>query len=445
MVMEETDEALQFADPTSPDREIGSAQIVGTSGMFISHEYNVALMGHNGLLTYDKMRKGDASVRSSLRVVKTPLLAAEWYFAPASSDARDIEIAAFAQWSWESMSRQPLGMLWEMLLMLDYGYYAFEKVYEPGRWSPPGVTTRTRNVAKWKKFGPRHPLNVTGWSWDANGGVTVMKYNKSPMGWDVVSIPIEKLLLFTLDEEAGNPEGISILRSAYKHWYMKDILYKIDAIQKERHGIGIPVAVLPPNATKADKTLALEMVTNLRTNEKAGVVLPSEDFILKFLELTGNPVDVMASANHHDMMIKENVLANFLNLGSSGTGSRAVGTVQEDIFIKSIHYLADYICGVMNKWAVPELIRFNYNTDRFPKMKVRRIGDTSDLRAFAVSMRNYVESHLITPDDVTENWIRDILDMPMASPAAMARSIDDRLAVKKADTNTANRVPKPNE
>lgn len=435
MVMEQTNTEPQLG-------EIGGAQVIGSS-FFPDREYNPTLSGLSGIHTYDKMRRSDASVRASLRVVKAPLLSADWYIAPASTSDQDVQVAEFVDWAWNNTTRQPIGVLWEALLMLDYGYYAFEKVFTQAKWRPSKDLARERTVVTWKKFAPRHPLNTEGWKFDDNGGVRGLKQYKNSTVYKTVTIPIEKLLLFTLDEEAGNPQGVSILRSAYKHWYMKDTLYKIDAIQKERHGIGIPVAILPPNHTTEDKRLANELVQNLRTNEKAGVVLPSENFILKFLELTGNMVDVLASANHHDTMIKENVLANFLNLGSAGVGSRAVGSVQEDIFIKSIHYLSDLICGVFNKWAIPELVDYNFNVSAYPQMKVRRIGDTSDMRAMSVSLRNYVESNVITPDIGMEQWARDTLDYPPASQEIIDRPLEDRLLKKSGDTT--NRVPKPAE
>src|SRR6202000_3063401 len=117
-----------------------------------------------------------------------------------------------------------------------------------------------------------------------------------------VNIPINKLLVFSFDKEAGNIEGISLLRSAYKHWYYKDTLYKIDAIQKERHGIGVPVIQMPPGWKKADKDLAEKIGRNLRTNEKAHIVLPPMWNIL-FAKLEGQPVDCLPSIEHHNQMI----------------------------------------------------------------------------------------------------------------------------------------------
>jgi hypothetical protein len=405
--------------------EIGTALVSGTS-IYTDREMNPNLVGGQAIRTYDKMRRTDASVRSSLRVIKAPLLAAQWYFEPASNSDQDKLIAEFVEWCWNQMSRTSIQVLWEALLMLDYGYYAFEKVFEYATWRPSTALARERTVARWKKWAPRHPLNTSNWVFDAHGGV---KGLKQWQGHEEVTIPIELLLIFTLDEEGGNPEGISILRSAYKHWYMKDVLYKVDAIQKERHGIGIPVAIPGEGSTSTDKALALKLVENIRTNEKAGIVLPSERFILKFLELTGNPVNVLESAVHHDLMIKSNVLAQFLALGTQASGSRAVGSVQEDIFIKSSHYIADLLRSVINKWAIPELVTFNFGLQQaYPELKVRRIGDTTDTRALSVALRNAVESGLITPDQQTEEWLRDTMDFPRASDEALARTSEERLS-----------------
>ena len=412
-------------------------------GTVVTQEYNPELIGQNAVRTWDKMRKGDAAVRSSLRVIKAPLLAAEWYFEPAADTDQDKMIARFVTEAANSMSRTWIQTLWESLLMLDYGYMAFEKVFKMAQWRDTPTNSRDKQVITWKKWGPRHPINTVGWQWDEYGGPVALLQNVNPHGYEVQPIPIDKLVVFTLDEEGNNPEGISILRSAYSHWFYKHNLYKIDAIQKERHGIGIPHVELPPNYTADDKKFARELVRNLRSNEKAGVVTPP-GWIVDFIEPKGNQVDVLASALHHSTMIEVNVLAQFLTVGNVGKGNASTASAQEDIFVKSIHYLADLVCSVVNKFAIPELVRYNFDVEQFPKLKVRRIGDTTDMRALSVAMRNLVEAKLITPDPETEIWLRNYLDLPMAPKEAIAQTVGDRLAaLPGAGDPFGARVPKP--
>jgi hypothetical protein len=417
--------------------EIGNAQPAGSgfgTGGIIIDDYNPNLVGVRGTLVYDKMRRSDGIVRSALRVIKTPLLAAEWYVEPATYDDYGKEVAEFVDQALNGMSRSFLGVLQEALLMLDYGYYAFEKVFKEAKFRPSRGLARERDVVVWKKWGPRHPKNTTGWVFDRNGGVQVLKQNRDPNGFDEVPIPVDKLLLFTLDEEGGNPEGISLLRSCYPHWYYRQNLYKIDAIQKERHGIGVPYAELPPNATSNDMKFAQELTQNLRTNEKAGVVKPY-GWDIGFLQPNVQQVNVLESAQHHGVMMLTNMLAQFLALGTTQSGSRAVGSTQEDIFVKSTHYLADLMRSVINKWAIPELVRYNYDTADYPRLRVRRLGDTSDVRALSVALRNLAEAKIITPDAEIEKFVRNVQDLPGAPDDALEG------ADRTLGANYSNRVP----
>lgn len=441
MIENPTTEQVEF-------NEIGG-NLMGSTYDWVVLDYNDDLVGRRGVETYDRMRRGDASVRTSLRVIKAPLMAAQWYIEPADDSDEARMHAEFVEWAWSEMSRTPIQVLWEAFLMLDFGYYAFEKVFEPAIWRSSAKGAREKMVLKWKKWGPRHPMNTTGWEFDRHGGVQALKQNNDPNGFYEVSIPIDRLLIFTLDEEGGNPEGISMLRSAYKHWYYKENLYKVDAIQKERHGIGIPRVKLPANATTQDKTLAQQLVKNLRTNEKAGIVQPSGWEDIDFVEPKGQPVDVLASAQHHDLMIKANVLAQFLNLGQSESGSRAVGSTQEDIFTKSIHYIADIVKGVVNKWGIPQLIDYNFpGVARYPQLRVRRIGDLTDLRAFSVAIRNFIEASVLSPDPELEAWLRDYTDLPKPTDEVMERDMEDRLEKspqERTGENTAQRTELPTD
>jgi hypothetical protein len=255
----------------TPDlRELGSASHSPFTS-YLRAEYNRDLMGSAGLQKYDQMRKSDGTVRGTLRQIKTPILGARWFVEAASESTRDQNAADFVWWNLQKAMSISFGQIvHECLLMLDFGYYMFEKVWKETRWN-------NRDVLCWQKLAPRHPVDVIdgGWHYDKNGGpASVDMINPDATKWEPINISIEKLLVMSFDKEAGNIEGFSVLRSAYSHWYYKTMLYKIDAIQKERHGIGVPVIKLPPNFTRDDKEIAQQMGRNLRTNETAHLVLP---------------------------------------------------------------------------------------------------------------------------------------------------------------------------
>jgi hypothetical protein len=400
----------QLFDPDIVDiqmfAELGQTGISKWSS-FAREEYNPELRDRLGLQKYDRMRRGDGSVRASLRIVKSPILGATWFMQPFDETEESRNIAQFI---WRCLMDFPSQMwhqmLWESLLMLDFGYYLFEKVYD---FKEVKVGDGTERRVVYKKLGPRHPLDVVEWHFDRNGGPkSVDLYDE-----DKVTIAIEKLAVFTFDQEAGDIRGISLLRSAYKHWYFKENLYKIDAIQKERHGIGIPVIKLPPGFTNKDKQLAQELGMNLRTNEKAHVVLPPL-FELEFAKLEGQRVDALASAKHHTEMIFQNVLAQAIYAAAEGDAQSMM-----ELFYKSTRYIADLVRGVLNKYCIPYLVQANWGHDRYPELKVRRLGDTAEARTVSFALRNLVGAGIIRPDDDLEDWSREIVDAPRSDISSL--------------------------
>lgn len=398
-IMQVTDKgSLQLAEKRSKVdlREIGSSQASPYGD--INLDYNFELRGRQGLEVYERMRKSDGQVRMSLRFLKTPVLAGRWYIEPFDDTPKSKKIAEFV-WNNlnDDMSESFPQFLLESLNMLDFGFYMFEKVFK-----------REDGKVKWKKFAPRHPRDWYEWEFDANGGVNAAWFY-GPKGFkDSRRIPIEKMLVFTFDKENGDMCGTSVLRSAHKHWYFKDVLYKIDGIQKERHGIGIPIIKLPPGFTDDDRDIANELGRNLRTNERAHVTLPPM-WDLFFVKLEGQPVDCMTSIEHHDRMIAHNVM-----LGDSSSNSTQESEGKEQLFLKNARFVSEIQRAVLNKFAIPELVQWNFGVTKYPKLRVRRIGDTIDWRALSFAARNFVGAQILRPDDRLEEWVRDEMDLPRA-------------------------------
>ena len=373
-------------------------------GSYLREEYNSELRGLHGLQKYDRMRRGDAATRSALRTLKTPITGATWFVEPAGDDMESHEIAQFVEKVLQShMTYTWSSILSESLLMLDFGYYMFEKVWEMRK-----INGVERLI--YRKLAPRHPLDVVDWNFDANGGPISVDMYDSVNAPGHVRIPIEKLAVFTYDQEAGDIQGISVLRSAYKHWYFKENAYKIDAIQKERHGIGIPIIKLPPGFTPADKTVAQELGRNLRTNEKAHVVLPPMWEIM-FAKLEGQPVSALETADHHTKMIYQNVLAQAMYAEQGGDPATMM-----ELFYKGTRQIANIVANTMNQYCIPDLVKANWDVDDLPKLKVRKLGDTQEARTISFALRNLVGAGIIQVDDHLEAWAREVIDAPRHDP-----------------------------
>jgi hypothetical protein len=134
---------------------------------------------------------------------------------------------------------------------------------------------------------------------------------------------------------------------------------------------------------------------------------------VSFAELSGNPVDALASAVHHDNQIMKNILVQFINSGiEGGGGGRATSATAFDMFMKAMRYIANMICDYFNLYLIPKIIAYNFQSSKLPLMRVRNIGEVKDFQMWAAGIRSLLESNGITPDMPTEQFLRNVADMP---------------------------------
>ena len=437
--------ASGIAPPQPNDTEIGSSQPV-----VIREVVPELVSPYQRLQVYTKMLT-DASVDVSMRVSKTPVLGADFYVDPYSTQPIDQEIAEFIDSNLHDGLTVPMShVLEDVLKMYEDGYSVLEKVHEMREWSPQRKASNTRQFTMLKKLAVRPASTITKINYDNNGGPLSVEQNALQADGSVnqITLDIANIVIFTFGRNGGDLTGKSLLRTAYSHWYYKTHLYKIDAIQKERHSLGIPKGKLLPGFTQASKEAMRTLLRNLRTNEEAFMLLPPNvDVEIAFP--TGHPVEVLQSANHHNLMILLNVLAQFTALGlESSGGGRATAGAQVDMFMKAFRYVANVICDMFNMYVIPELVVWNYPTRNFPTLKVRNIGETRDLQMLAAALANLFAQGGLTTDDPTEDWIRQVFDMPKlttqrpTTPQATTTSPNSPVGgAKQGPPNQQNKPP----
>lgn len=143
---------------------------------------------------------------------------------------------------------------------------------------------------------------------------------------------------------------------------MKDTLYKLDAVKHERQAIGIPIITMPQVHGDGDADEAANIAENVRATEKSYIILPGPDWKFEFANMNaGSTSDVEKSIAHHNREISKNILAQFLELGTSGGGSYALSEDQSSLFLLSLSSIASQICEQINRELIPELVDMNFN------------------------------------------------------------------------------------
>lgn len=400
---------LQETEPSIPLKRAYPRADLGDSGTrtihgIISEEYNAQLQGIQGIKVFDEMRKSDGTVRAVIAATTLPVRRAQWFINPSTPDQKDKDIANFVEhalfdWldlSWDDVIRQAL-------LMVPFGVMCFEKVY--GTKDHDGKTYVTLT-----KLSPRLPKSILQWELpDHTFGIQQVRQDGV-----IANIPGSKLLIFVNDREGDNWWGTSMLRAAYKHWYYKDRFYKIDAVGFERQSIGIPKMIMPEGYNEADEAKAVQALQNLRASESAYLILPN-GYEAEFMNMGASSVrDATIAINHHNKEILQSVLAQFLELGatSSGSGSRALSQDHSDLFLKAEEAIANTLIAEINKNLIPELVDMNFdNVTVYPVLDYSGISKV-DVAALGTAYAQLVTAGAITPTNDDQQYLRTMMGLP---------------------------------
>jgi phage gp29-like protein len=371
-------------------------------------EYLPELSFPRSIAVYTRMRRSDATVQALELAITLPIRATDWDVQPASDDPTAKEAADLVYDNlFGGMTHTFDDFLRDALLALFYGFTVFEKVFE-----------ERDDYIVWRKFAPRHPQTIERFLFDETGGLAgVRQVGFDPQGrFRQVDIPIEKLLVFIWRRELGNPYGVSVLRAAYKHWFLKDLAYKLQAIALERWAVGIPVGKVPAGTSEQDKQTFLQMLEAMRGHERAAMVLP-EDYSV---ELIGAEAGQRANQafveaiQHHDTMIVKAVLAQFLNLGMGDVGSWALSRDHSQLFLMGLNSVAQWFADHINRYAIPQLCRLNFGEDftDFPELTFADLRLVLQREVLAEAVSKLVQTGILTPDRSLQEWVRDVFDLP---------------------------------
>jgi hypothetical protein len=402
-------------------------------GLIISEEFNPDLQWKEAIRTYDVMRRTDPQVFSTLLIMELPIRSAEWKIAPATYSPRDLEIASFVESNlFHLMERQWDDLLRHVLLMLPYGFSLFEQTFRVD-----GGRVLLRDIA------PRHPRTIMRWWTDSdNNLIGVQQWAFRDGRLEYIDIPVDVLVHFAFRQEGQNYEGVSVLRSAYKPWWYKQNFERIIAVGYEREHVGIPVVRLPEGFTREDLENAQKIGKHLRAHEMAYVTLPP-GWDLEWLKArtTERKGSTMLEMMYYlDRQIQQNVLAQFLSLGTTDVGSYALSNDQSRVFLMSLQATAKYIASVFNQRTIVPLVRYNYgDVGIYPQLICQKI-HAYNFMDLTASIANLAGIGVIPVTPELEDYVHDLLGIP-APPRSVVESTNPAATRDSRQDQINQRLP----
>ena len=231
----------------------------------------------------------DEKINSSLSAYKRPIERAEFSVTPFMDEdgessekdeenAKTVEKMLFNSSAQDSMCVPFRQVLKEALTSLEWGYCAFEKVFD-------------RTPTGWviKKIAYRKQDSIEKWVMDDNKpGITQQTRYPNAENKTRFNIPMDKLFVITWDKYGDNHEGISLLRSVYRMWKTKDMYWRYDNRVKEKYSGGVMQSWMPRNAGPEDKTAYETILKEFIATKRNGIVNPGpkeDGWEVEFMDL----------------------------------------------------------------------------------------------------------------------------------------------------------------
>jgi hypothetical protein len=323
----------------------------------------------------------------------------------------------------------------DMLSFFIYGHSVMELTL---------VKDEKTGVVCWNDMYYRPQTTISDWKFDKHGKLT---HVQQTVDGEQIDIKASKCLILHCHKTQSNPRGKSLFRNAYRDWYYKTNIEKIEAIGIERDLTGLPVLEAAEGAELTDEKgqlnavgkWAWQMVRNVKRNSQEGLVLPDG---WKF-NLVGSPgqrqFDLNDVINRYSTNMALSMLAQFLVLGvTNSSGSFALAKEQSSLFHTAIEGFAFAMANAVNSQFIGgRALQYFNNLPTQPTLKpvgIERI-DITDLAAYLARM---LKLNAIKPDDTLENFLRDRVALPPRDPATT------RVADVKLDFESEN-PPDPPE
>ena len=454
---------------------LGKSGLKHYSGV-LYEEFLPQLQGQKGIKVYDEMAENDSVIGSGLLAIESLLRSVPWVVEPASAHPEDIELAQFIEECKDDMAHTWEDFISEVISCARYGWAYFEIVYKPRTgdagddlgW---GTSNYRDGLVGWRKFALRSQDSLYRWKLDRNGGIKGMWQFPPPtgtdhdyedteveamgrkaatgrddLGWSMIFVPIEKALLFRTTSKKNSPEGKSMLRNAYRAWYMCKRIEDIEAIGLERDLSGIPTMWVPPEVLMATKSpeaqstfnYLKDIVTRTKRDEQEGIMLPlaydengNKAYEFELLSTGGRRTfDTGAIVTRYNQQKAMSLLADFILLGHENVGSFALSSDKTELFSVALGSILDNMEDVLNRYAIPRLLKVN-GIEAGAGMPQFRHGDIEkpDLANLIQYVQGLANSGApIFPDILLENHMRGLADLPLISPEERERIMAENQA-----------------
>lgn len=389
------------------------------------------LLGRKGYGVYDQMAV-DEQVQAVLKFKRDAILARQWDFVfesdtSLSTDEQKSRVELMKDLVGEMKGSFTDSMAYIMRAM-RHGFSINEKIFD---------MVQIDGVAYYAcvELRPKPPYSFY-FKTDAYGSLVEFGQN---YGGELRALDLNKFIHYVCNPDEDVHYGRSELRAAYRSYYMKDVLIKMQALWLERMAGGFLTATMDKDApplSQPDKAALESALANVKN--LSGMLMPPGT-TLTVTQASGEGVAFTNAIEYHDLAIAKALLVpNLLGVSNTGgkTGSYSQAQTQLEAFFWTLNADSNRLQSVLDNQLFKDLYVANFGDDQYPCFKFKPASEEF-IKWVVGQWVTLIGANSVITTEADEAHLRAILNMPARGPDDKPLLTPAQIAAAAAGGNPA--------
>lgn len=376
------------------------------------------------LQDYKKMLNYDNVVAAAFDLIQMGCLMKPWRINHPDDEVADTLTKALNQMRWPNFREA----MKEMMKALVYGFSVSEIVFDDFQGGKYWMPRMTNGI---KTFDPETIRFYT----DDYGNLLKITQLLTTM----VSLPVERCVVWTHEREWGNWYGKSLLRAAYKNWFIKDAMLKFANIAYER--FGSPLLLGVANNDK-DMGTILQAMEHLYARSQSVIrkTGPDDQTDIRVVESKRAEMPFSQYIQYHDNMILRRMIMS-TKIFEGGGGTYGPKIQLDLIFMRFEDFRRELTQTIDDFLRIVSDLNWPNEDGVYPTIEFAPL-TTMDQNIIVQKIFQAIDKNIIYRG---EDWIRGELDLPPIDTKDIPK-LEEQAASQKAkpSNDPYNKKPAPN-
>ena len=379
--------------------------------------YLPELQGPDGMQTMARILRREPAAYTVQNALRLAARQAQWKAVAATDAEPDRRASEFVEQCLGDMSHTLWKAVSFALSSQAFGFADLHIVYKRRSGTVSGSAPSSLyndGLIGLRKLAIRRQETIDSWERDKNGDPKFMIQIDPDNGRKLPPVSIERMLHFIGGDDRGAWEGIGWLEPAYKIWHMIQGFEIIYGIGAQRSFVGVPTFEYVQKPDQASIDMVRKMGRQLTIGENQWIEYPGSIVKFSLQSVTnGNASEMREQIKELRWQMLMLGLAQFLQLGNTSSGSRALADPLIVIFRSAVDAANDEVADVLNRHLVPRLLSLNPSLlsgiTQLPQIR------PSPINALGVEVLGFlgaIQSFLAGAPNDDAMWLRKIVGMP---------------------------------